>query len=126
MTSDNGSAPASARVPFRLTLRQRRLRTATAVILGVIALMIVFGNAHPFFHPHPPAALTPHLRRLFGVRMLLILSYWTVCLLFTVGLVVLAWLDVREIRLHMMMARRDIWRELADRQRSRQRNPPAG
>ena len=118
------SDPAPSPIPasFGLTPRQRTLRRVTLMLLLIIAIMIGFGMMHPFFHLHPPHVMTPTVRKALAVRGLLILFYWTICLLLACSLVFVAWLDLREVRLRMLMARRDIWRNMAGR--SRQDDPP--
>ena len=116
-------APSPVSVPLGLTPRQRTLRIVTLVLLLVIAAMIAFGMTHPFFHLPRPAYMTPTLRKALAVRGLMILVYWTACLLLTCGLFLVAWLDLREVRLKMLMVRRDIWREMAGR--PREDDPPA-
>ena len=99
----------------RLTPRQRRLRVATILILAVIAVMIVVGVTQPFFHPHPHGLLTPLRRKALAVQALIIMSYWTVAMLLACALFLLAWLDIREVRLKTALARRDMWRDVAAR-----------
>jgi len=81
-----------------LTLRQRRLRVATVLVLALVVVLVIFGLVHPFFNLTPPGKLTPEVRRALAVRGLLILLYWTVCMLLGLSLAVLAWLDIREVQ----------------------------
>jgi hypothetical protein len=106
---------------FSLSPQQRRLRTVTAVVLVVILLMIVFGMTSPFFHPARPAVLTPRLQKALTVRILFIGSYWIVCTLLACSLIVLAWLDLREVRRKLSEARRDMWKDILERSRERKR-----
>lgn len=101
-------------VPFNLTPRQRRLRTISAIVICFIAAMLFIGLTSPFFHPHIPAVITPHLRKAFAVRSLIILIYWFVCFILASSLILLAMLDLREVRKKLAMTRRDIWRDIAD------------
>jgi hypothetical protein len=113
---------------FRLTLRQRRLRVLTAVVLVTIGAMVGLGMTHPFFRsagspevrslareaviarrygmkPRPEAE---RARRAAAVRIAFIGVYWSVCLLLSGLLLILAWLDVREIRRKLAEARSTI------------------
>jgi hypothetical protein len=138
--SDSEPSPAPAR--FALTLRQRRLRVATAVLLVFIAVMVGFGMTHPFFRstgslqvqqrakeaiaarraglPVSPAA--ERARRVVRARLLAIYFYWTTCFLFVLCLPVFAWLDVRETLRQTLIARRDMWREIAEESRRRRQS----
>lgn len=103
---------------FKLTPRQRRLRLWTLVVLASILLMIVFGLNHPFFHPTRPPVMSPMVHKAMQVRILIIGMYWIVCTLLATSLILLAWLDVREIARKVAVARRDYARTLADRARN--------
>jgi hypothetical protein len=122
--SDSDGNQTPARLP--LTPRQIRLRYSTWIVLAVIVVMIAGGMLHPFFHMKPPAALVRHppalppreiraIKQAFAAKLLLIGLYWATCVLLTLLLPVLAWLYTREIHLQELMARRDIWREVAGR-----------
>ena len=115
--SDSDSPPAS--IPFALTQHQRRLRTITAVLLLFIVAMIVFGVTSPFFHIARPVIMTPVIRKRLAVRGLAIMAYWTVCILLALSLLLVAWLDLREVRRKLLVARRDIWKDIAERSRER-------
>jgi len=119
-----------ARLILPLTTRQIRLRYLTIIVLCAIGVMIVVGFTHPFFSLTPPAALTDHLRsqdpavlkpirKAFAAKLLMIGSYWAVCIVLTLLLPILAWLYTRDIQIQELTARRDIWRELSGRERSR-------
>ena len=108
-TESNGPA----QDPFILTIRQRRLRLLTGVILAVIAILIIISYVSPFFHPIAPAITTDKIRRAFKVQALLIWCYYSFCFLMTFSLVIIAWLYTREVRYQMLMARRDIFRDMA-------------
>lgn len=106
---------------FPLTIRQRRLRYLTAIVLVIIALMIVFGAFHPAFRMTPPSALTDPLhpipapqvnviRHAFAVKLLFIGAYWAACIVLTLLLPVFAWFYTQDIQMQELMARRDIWR----------------
>lgn len=120
--SDSSVSQTPPRLP--LTPRQIRLRYLTLIVVGVIILMIVAGVLHPFFRMTPPAALTDRvhplpapelrvIRRAFAAKLLVIGLYWAACMLLTLLLPIFAWLYTREIHLQELMARRDIWREVA-------------
>ncbi len=115
----------SIRKRFDLTPRQRRLRTLTWFVLATVIAMTAFGIYHPAFHRTFPAILTEELRRALVVKTMLVASYWTVCLLLVLTLVVFAWLDMREIRLQLLTARRDMWKGLAQKPESEQHEPPS-
>lgn len=104
---------------FTLTPRQRRLRVVTLLILVTIAVMIIFAMTHPFFRIQPPPTVTPAIRKALAVKGLMILGYWTVCLALTMGLILVAWLDLREIRRKIVMAQRDIWKDIIEQSRKR-------
>src|SRR2546423_951117 len=118
------------RVPaFTLTLRQQRLRQLTVIVLLFIVAMIVLGFTHPFFSLRPPAVLTArppavdaaHLnvvRRAFAAKLLIVGIYWAFTFFLAPLPPVSAWLYAREIRRQEATARRDIWREVADRKPS--------
>ena len=99
--------------PFILTIRQRRLRMITGIILAIIAVMIIVSLISPFFHPAAPAIMTEKVRRAFKVQAMIIWFYYSICLLLSFSLVIIAWLYVREVRLQLLMARRDIFREMS-------------
>jgi hypothetical protein len=110
---------------FDLTLRQRRLRMMTGIVLTIIAAMFFVGMTHPFFRPIHPAVLTEAVRRAIKVKALVIFLYWTACLLLTAALMVFALLDVREIRKKIAIARRDYWADIAQRSAERRGTQPA-
>ncbi len=86
--------------------------------------MIAFGALHPFFHIVHPLVLTPRLRRAIAVKGVLILGYWTLCFMLTLSLLLVAWLDVREVRRSVLREQRDMWQEIAEQAR-RQRGRPS-
>lgn len=104
---------------FALTPRQRRLRVVTLLLLAAIAMMIIFAMTHPFFRIEPPPTITPTVRKALAVKGLMILGYWTVCLALTMGLILMAWLDLREIRRKIVMAQHDIWKDIIEQSRKR-------
>lgn len=108
---------------FDLTPKQRRLRRITTALLLFIAAQVAVGVLHPFFRPVRPLQLTPTVERALMVKILFIFGYWTVCLLLVMCLVLVAWMDLREVRRKFLVARRDIWKDIlqqyrADRVRS--------
>jgi hypothetical protein len=110
---------------FTLTPRQRRLRVFTVVIVLFVIAMILFGMTHPFFRPRAPEAMTPRVRDAFRVQVLIVGFYWTACMLMATSLIVIAWLDVREIRRKIGAARRQIAEESLRRSIERaQERPP--
>jgi hypothetical protein len=103
----------SGNVPFGLTPRQRRLRVVTLILLGFIVVMIAFSQLHPFFHPVAPHIMTTRSRRALAAQYMLILGYYSVIFLLALSMLVLAWLYIRDIRVQLALARRDIWQKLA-------------
>src|SRR5689334_8594148 len=132
------SAPKVA--PFTVTHRQRRLRQLTVIVLLFIGAMIVLGFTHPFFNLRPPAALSAPpgtvdsarlkvVRHAFAAKLLIVGIYWAFTFFLALLLPIFAWLYSREIRLQEAIARRDIWREVADRKPASPNpagEPPAG
>jgi hypothetical protein len=108
-------SPAYLAALSTLSPRQRRLRVITAIVFIVLGVMIFVGFSHPFFHPVVPPFASLAVRRAFAVRALFIMLYWSICFVLLFSLVIVAWLDYREIKLKMLMARRDIFRDIADR-----------
>jgi hypothetical protein len=106
---------------FELTPRQRRLRTLTVILLAVILVMLTVAIFHPFFHPTAPQVLTERVRRAIAIQGIFILSYIAVIFTLAVGLIIIAWLYTREIRLQLLMAQRDIWKDIVDRHGESQR-----
>ena len=105
--------------PLRLTPRQRRLRVLTLIILATVILMIAVGLIHPFFHPSRPTVMTPHIRRAIQAKILIVGFYWITCALLTTSLFLLAWLDLREVRRKLLLARRDMWKDILEQHRER-------
>ena len=103
------------RIEFHLTPRQRRHRMITVILLIVIGVMIAIGVTQPFFDLRIHGPLTPVVRKAVAAKGIMIMGYWTVCFLFAVGLLIVAWLEYREIQRKLLVARRDVWRELAGR-----------
>ena len=110
---------------FALSPRQKQLRLLTAVTLTVLIIMITVGIFHPFFHPEIPKSLTPELRKFMKVRLLLIYCYWTACLLAPLFLVVLAYLDMREVKIKSIIAKSEMIQEMAAdmRESAKKRKP---
>ena len=102
-------------ISFPLTPRQRRHRMITVFLLSVIGIMLFVGVRHPFFDLRIHAPLTPVVRKALAAKGIMIMGYWTVCFLLAMGLIVVAWLEYREIQRKLLTVRRDIWREIAGR-----------
>ena len=109
--SEEPSSPA-----LELTPRQKRLRTVTVVILFFILAMLAFSLYHPFFHPAKPHVLTDKVRKALAAQGMMILGYYTVVFALAISLLFIAWLYAREIRLQLLMAQRDIWKDIVERQ----------
>jgi len=112
-------APDAPPVRFNLTPRQRRLRWISAIILLAVIAMVIFGATSPLFRPVHPAVLTPVIRRQIKVRILFVGFYWIMCSLLASFLVVLAWLDIREVQRVLAAARRQVWQDAAQQARQR-------
>jgi len=129
-----------------LTPRQKRLRVATALLLGLIVVMVGMGIMHPFFRSvaapdviervrreiqaermagSAPKPYSPE-RRAVIVKLIVLYSYWTLCFLMALSLVVVAWLDLREVRRKLLMARRDMWKETVEEMHRRVKRPSDG
>ena len=113
------SAEASQPDPLALTPRQRRLRVLTVVILAAVILMIIVGLTHPFFRPTRPPVLTDQVRRALQAKVLIVGFYWIFCALLATSLFILAWLDLREVRRKLLLARRDMWKDILEQHRER-------
>jgi hypothetical protein len=113
MSEETGSESIPAR--FELTPRQQRLRTLTFAIMFFIGAMLVFAMTNPFFHPHRPPHLTETARKALAAHGLLILGYYTICFILALTLLVIAWLYLRDVRVQLALAQRDMWRQIADR-----------
>jgi hypothetical protein len=103
---------------FELTPRQKRLRRITAALLLFIAAQVAIGVLHPFFRPVRPLQLTPTIERALKVKIIFIFGYWTLCLLLVMCLVLVAWMDLREVRRKFLVARRDIWKDILQQYRA--------
>ncbi len=101
----------------QLTPSQRRRRVWTFVLIAFIALMIAVGRIHPFFKLVRPEHMTRAAQKALAVKGIMVMGYWTVCFLLAVGLLLLAWMEFREVQRKALIARRDVWRDLADRTR---------
>ncbi len=103
---------------FCPSLKQRRVRTAATLLLVLLAAMVYAGITQPFFRragdPETlrlareamaarrqgtaPSAEAEAARRAAAARILFIGGYWTVCFILSGAVVLLAWIDVREIQ----------------------------
>ena len=103
-----------------LSPKQRRLRAVTLVILTMVIMMVVAGATHPFFRPAGrPPVMTERIEQAIKVKILMIGFYWITCLLLTTTLFILAWLDLREVRRKLLLARRDMWKNILEQHRER-------
>ncbi|NLI00266.1 MAG: hypothetical protein GX446_12340 [Chthonomonadales bacterium] len=111
---------------FGPTLRQRRLRVLSAFVLLLILTLVAVGVTQPFFRNagsaevralareailarrsgREPTPQAERARRAAAVRVAVIGAYWSLCFLLSGVLLILAWLDVREIRRKLDDARR--------------------
>jgi hypothetical protein len=85
----------------------------TTLLLLIIVGMIVFGLYHPFFHMHIPPVMSERVRKAYTIKTVLILGYWSVCIIFTFTLFFMAWLDIREIQRKFILARQNILHDIA-------------
>lgn len=139
-------APPTASRVLALTPRQRRLRVITAVLLVLIVGMVGTGILHPFFRslasPEvlekvrqeriaarqarqsglPPSPLSAQSRAV-TVKLIFLYFYWTVCFLLALSLIIVAWLDLREVRRKLLAARRTLWKETVEEMRQRIQKP---
>lgn len=120
MPEEQSSTP----LELPLTQAQRRHRLVTLFLLVVIVVMIVIGLKHPFFDLRIHGPMTPAVRKALAAKGVMIMGYWTVCFLLALGMVVVAWLEFREIQRNLILARRDVWREIAARS-GKPGQPPA-
>ena len=110
-----------------LTPRQQRLRRIVVIILFAIAALSAFGLLHPFFRLTHQGPLTKTVRRALAVKGVLILGYWSIVFLLALALIIIAWLDIGEIRKKLAHERADILRRMAEQSRSeRKRKRPKG
>jgi hypothetical protein len=114
------SEASRSKVDFALTPRQKRLRAVTLVILFFIFVMLGISWFHPFFHPVRPLVMTEQQRKALAVQGILILGYYAVVFALSLSLLIIAWLYVREIRLQLLVAQRDIWKDMLARRQEKQ------
>ena len=118
--------------------RSRLLRTiGLALLVGILAMVIYgyFGlmpslarslRTNPVSAPHTTVAAQNResqldlqqynrAQRIRKMRVSVALAYWGVCALMLVGVVLVAWLDLREISRTYVAERRAMWSEAADR-----------
>src|SRR5438067_4276557 len=107
-----------------LTQAQRRHRVVTIVLLVIIVVMIVVGLTQPFFDLRIHGPMTPIVRKAVAAKGIMIMGYWTVCFLLALSLLLVAWLEFREIQRNLLLARRDVLREIAGRS-GKPGQPPA-
>ncbi|MCL5284060.1 MAG: hypothetical protein M1330_05070 [Armatimonadetes bacterium] len=87
--------------------------------------MIYMGFHHPALrvaHGYHPVTLAA--KRAFLIKIFFIGSYWTVALLILMVVVVLAWLDFREITRYYLLARRSVWNDMAKDSERHNDTPP--
>lgn len=101
-----------------MTPRRRRIRQAILGLLIIILVMIVLGVTNPFFDVRRHGLLiTEAARKAHAVKAMLVMMYWGACMFLAVGMAFLAYLELREVRLQLLMAQRDIWKDAAERAR---------
>jgi hypothetical protein len=112
--SDTASTPSPL---TELTPRQRRLRRIVVILLIAIFALCANGVLHPFFRLRHRGPLTDTVRKALAVKGVFILSYWSIVFLLAVGLIFVAWLDIREIRAKLAQERANILRRMAEQSR---------
>ncbi|MDE2126705.1 MAG: hypothetical protein KGJ62_08955 [Armatimonadetes bacterium] len=98
-----------------LTPRSRRLRTIGAVLLGAIIVLAAIGAIYvgPLVHHVPAAVLaSPAARKkkLLG-DVAILYSWWGLVTGLVILLLIVAWLDVREVARSYMEHRQSLWSE---------------
>ena len=58
--------------------------------------------------------MTERLRKAFAVQGMFILGYASIVFSLAISLLVIVWLYVREIRLQLLIAQRDIWKNIVE------------
>lgn len=115
--------------------RSRRLRTTGVVLLAAICAMVLYG----YFGLMPSLGrsvregnvaarrsagarlsenggqdeLSPRVQRIRKYQVAVALAYWGVCALLLVAVLLVAWLDLREVSRQYIAERREIWRQAA-------------
>jgi len=100
-----------------LTPRQRLHRRLTVIFLILICAIGAVG-AWIFLTLHPESLRSngpnsPDEIRAVKVKVTLLVCGIISCVLLATGLIVVAWLEFREIQRKALIARRDVWREIA-------------
>ncbi len=129
--------PSSSIYSEIVSQRSRRLRTVGIVLLVAVVAMVSYGylrlmpsvaeslrdnpvrtNINAVTHGAGTGLLEPKMtrsQRLGKLRVAVALAYWGVCALLLVGLVAVAWLDLREVSRRYFDERRSLWTEAVDR-----------
>jgi uncharacterized metal-binding protein len=102
-----------------LTPRQVLHRRLTVIFLFLICAIIAVGvwiflNLNPESLRH---SLSRSELQAAKVKVTALVAGMIACVLLASGLIVIAWLEFREIQRKALLARRDIWREIADQSR---------
>jgi hypothetical protein len=111
---------------LELTPRQRRLRRIVVILLVAIGVLCAFGVLHPFFRLRHSGPLTETVRKALAVKGIFILSYWSIVFLLAVVLILVAWLDIREIRAKLAREQVDILRRMAEQARKEREGGRSG
>lgn len=121
-----------------ISARSRRLRLIGGLLVVAILCMVLYGirvlmptlnktvtlvahshvQAAPSGLPATPpgsevAAAPLHLRHILRAQIIFAYGYWTLCSLFVLSLLLVAWLDLREVTRNYANQRRKLWTETA-------------
>ncbi len=100
-------------INFQIPPRQKRLRVLMGVLLLASIVMIILGLTLPIFRIPPVDTIPMEMRHAYLRRVLLILSWWAICMIITFSIFFLAWFDLKSVQIRMRMAQRDFWRKVA-------------
>ncbi len=100
-----------------LTPQQILHRRLTVIFLGLICGIIAIG-VWIFLNLHPESlrqqgSLSSEEIQAVKVKVTTLVCGLIACVLLASGLLVIAWLEFREIQRKALVARRDVWREIA-------------
>jgi hypothetical protein len=108
-----------------LTPRQKLHRRLTALFF-ILIVVIVISGVWLFLNLHPEtlryAAHSSPEYKAGKLKVALLVCGMIACVLLSAGLMIVAWLEFREIQRKELVARRDIWREIADQSRGSRSN----
>jgi|GEM_PF-2749758 hypothetical protein len=100
-------------INFQIPSRQKRLRALMGILLLTTIVMIILGLTLPIFHIPPADTIPMEMRHAYLRKVILILSWWALCMIITFSIFLLAWFDLKSVQIRMRMAQRDFWRKVA-------------